>query len=326
MVTKRNRTPISDPRDPQGWHILTETFLEWLGIQNYSKNTIERRREHLYPFVQWAQERGLHQPMQITKAILERYQRHLFYYRKKNGQPLSNHAVQGRLSVLRNFFKWAARKNHILYNPASEIELPRVEKRLPKHILSAAEVETIMAQCDLNDPLGIRDRAILETLYSTGMRRSELAHLKLRELDSDRGTIFIRQGKGKKDRVIPIGDRAIAWINRYLEEVRPSLAREPDEGILFLTHRCQPFNLKGLSTVVRDYIDAANIGKRGSCHLLRHACATLMLEGGADIRFIQALLGHADLSTTEVYTRVSIQKLKEIHTATHPARLKRNTR
>jgi integrase/recombinase XerD len=325
MARKKNRTPISDPHDPQGWHVMSETFLEWLGVQNYSKDTIEHQRERLYPFAQWAQERGLHQPMQITNALIERYQRYLFYYRKKDGQSLSNHAVVGRLSVLRSFFKWAARKNHILYNPASEIELPRAEKRLPKHILSAAEVETIMVQCNLDDPLGIRDRAMLETLYSTGMRRIELAHLKLRDLDNERGTVTIRQGKGKKDRVVSIGDRAIAWINRYLEEVRPSLVREPDEGILFLTHRSQPFHLDRLSAVVRGYIDAANLGKRGSCHLLRHACATLMLEGGADIRFIQALLGHADLSTTEVYTQVSIRKLKEIHTATHPARLKRST-
>jgi integrase/recombinase XerD len=229
MVAKKNRTPISDPRDPQGWHVLSETFLEWMGIQNYSKDTIEHQRERLETFVHWALERGLHQPIQITKAILERYQRHLFYYRKKDGQPLSNHAVHVRLGALRSFFKWAARKNHILYNPASEIELPRVEKRLPKHILSAPEVEAIMAQCDLSDPLGIRDRAMLETLYSTGMRRIELAYLKTRELDSDRGTVTIRQGKGKKDRVVPIGDRAIAWIKRYLEEVRPSLVREPDE-------------------------------------------------------------------------------------------------
>ena len=324
MARKKYHTPIGDPGDPQGWHIMTETFLEWLAIQNYSADTVEHFRESLRLFVLWALERGLHQPMQITKALIERYQRYLFYYRKKDGQPLSNHAVQGRLHSLRSFFKWAARKNHILYNPASEIELPRRETRLPKHILSASEIETIMAQCNMNDPFGIRDRAILETLYSTGMRRIELGRLKICELDHERGTVIIRQGKGKKDRVIPIGERAIAWIKRYLEEVRPSLVREPDEGILFLTYCSRPFHLNVLSKLVRDYIDAANIGKRGSCHLLRHACATLMLEAGADIRFIQAMLGHADLNTTEIYTRVSIAKLKEIHTATHPARLKRS--
>lgn len=323
MARKKYHTPISDPGDPQGWHVMTEAFLEWRTVQNYSADTVKHLRESLRLFVLWAQERDLHQPMQITRVLIERYQRHLFYYRKKDGQPLSNHVVLGRLLALRNFFKWAARKNHILYNPAGDIELPRLEKRLPKHILSATEVETIMAQCKHNEALGIRDRAILETLYSTGMRRLELAQLKICELDHERGTVTIRQGKGKKDRVIPIGKRAIAWIKRYLEEVRPSLVREPDEGILFLTNRFSPFNPDALSQLVRDYIDAANIGKRGSCHLLRHACATLMLEGGADIRFIQALLGHADLNTTEIYTRVSIAKLKEIHTATHPARLEK---
>jgi integrase/recombinase XerD len=194
---------------------------------------------------------------------------------------------------------------------------------LPKHVLNVSEVETILSRCNLADPLGVRDRAMLETFYSTGMRRSELANLKVMDLDYERGTVMVRQGKGRKDRMIPIGDRALAWIKRYLDEVRPSLVREPDDGTLFLTNLFEPFTPNRLTQLVRDYIDAAELGKRGSCHLLRHACATLMLENGADIRFIQQLLGHAELSTTQIYTQVSIQKLKQVHAATHPARLDR---
>lgn len=164
---------------------------------------------------------------------------------------------------------------------------------------------------------------MLETFYSTGMRRSELAGLHLHDLDFERGTVMVRQGKGRKDRMIPIGDRAIAWIKRYLDEVRSSLVREPDTGTLFLTNLNEPFTPNRLPQLVRDYIDQADIGKRGSCHLLRHTCATLMLEGGADIRFIQQLLGHAELTTTQIYTQVSIQQLKQVHSATHPARLER---
>lgn len=315
------RDPLGDPNDPHGWHALTESFCEWMGVRNYSPRTIHGRRTYLRYFIEWAQERGLHRPMEITKAILERYQRHLFHHRKRDGLPMTARSMHARLIPVRAFFKWAARQNRILYNPASEIDLPRMEKRLPKHILNAGEVETIMAQCPLSDPLGLRDRAMLETFYSTGMRRSELAGLHVHDLDYERGTVMVRQGKGRKDRMIPIGERALGWIRRYVDEARPGLVREPDDGTLFLTNLFEPFTPNRLTQLVRDYIDAADLGKRGSCHLLRHTCATLMLEGGADIRFIQQLLGHAELSTTEIYTQVSIQQLKQVHTATHPAKI-----
>ena len=224
---------------------------------------------------------------------------------------------------IRAWFKWLARQNYILYNPASDIEMPRLERRLPKHILTVEESEQIINQPDTTTPTGIRDRAILETLYSTGMRRMELINLKLFDIDPDRGTVMVRQGKGRKDRMIPIGERALKWIEKYQSDVRPELSTPNDEGILFLTHLSDAFTPNRLTQMVRDYIDAADIGKRGSCHLFRHTIATLMLENGADVRFIQAMLGHVSLETTQIYTQVSIRKLKDIHTATHPAKLQR---
>lgn len=182
----------------------------------------------------------------------------------------------------------------------------------------------MLAQADLNDPIGLRDRAILEVLYSTGIRRREVVELSICSLDRDRGTLFIRKGKGRKDRIIPIGERAMAWVEKYVQEVRPKLAMEPDEGILFLTGEGEAVTPGHLTDQVSAYIEKAGIGKKGSCHLFRHTMATLMLEGGADIRFIQQMLGHESLNSTQLYTRVSIRKLKEIHTATHPgARLAR---
>ena len=225
---------------------------------------------------------------------------------------------------MRALFKWLTRSNLILYNPASEMELPRLEHRLPKAVLSASEADQVLNQPDLEDPLGVRDRAILETFYSTGVRRFELIRLRLYDLDVARGTLMVRQGKGKKDRMIPIGDRATAWVDKYLVEVRPTLAFEPDDGTIFLTNEGEPFTPNRLTQLVRTYVDRADIGKRGACHLFRHTMATLMLEGGADTRFIQEMLGHAKLETTQIYTQVSIRKLKEIHSATHPgARLRR---
>lgn len=319
--THTPRDPLGDPHDPHGWHVLTESFCEWMAVHNYSPRTIHGRAVYLRYFVEWALERGIVRPMEVTKAIIERYQRHLHHHRKRDGHPMTSRSMAARLVPVKAFFKWAARHNRILYNPASEIELPRMEKRLPKNILNAAEVETILARCDLTDPLGLRDRAILETFYSTAMRRMELAGLHVQDLDHDRGTVMVRQGKGRKDRMIPIGERALGWIGRYLDEVRPLLVREPDDGTLFLTNLNEPFTPNRLTQLVREHITAADLGKTGSCHLLRHTCATLMLEGGADTRFIQQLLGHAELSTTQIYTQVSIRQLKQVHTACHPARL-----
>jgi integrase/recombinase XerD len=313
--------PFGDPSDPQGFGTLCPAFLEWMRIKNYSENTIAGRQHYLGAFVSWCQDRGITQPAEVTKALLERYQRWLYHYRKDNGKALTFSSQFAHLVPVRAFFKWCAKKNHTLYNPAGELDMPKLEKRLPKHVLTASEADRVLNQANTNDPLGLRDRAIMETFYSSGIRRLELSNLKLYDLDVERGTMMVRMGKGKKDRMIPIGERALAWIDRYITEVRPLLARQPDEGVLFLSNQGETFSPNRLTQLVREYVAAADIGKSGSCHLFRHTMATLMLEGGADIRFIQQMLGHVKLDTTQIYAQVSIRKLKEIHTLTHPARL-----
>ncbi len=319
----RAKRALADRSDPQGLAAFVVRYLEWLAVHNYAAPTIENREVYLGYFVAWCSERGLNTPREITKPILERYQRSLYHWRKKNGQPLTFRAQHARLIPIRGFFRWLTRQNHLLYNPASELELPRLEHRLPKHVLTISEVEQVIGQPDTGEGQGLRDRAILETLYSTGMRRRELIGLALFDIDRERGTVMIRLGKGKKDRMIPIGERALSWITRYQEEVRPGLVvgREPAHlATLFLTHTGEPFTPNRLTQLVREYVQGAKLGKSGSCHLFRHTMATLMLENGADIRYIQAMLGHAELSTTQIYTQVSIRKLKEIHTATHPGK------
>jgi integrase/recombinase XerD len=313
----RNRKPLPETVLAQ----LLERHLEDSRVKNYSPYTIRSRRVHIGFFLRWCAERGITEPVEVTRPVLEAYQRHVFHYRKKNGEPLAFTGQQDRLVPLRVWFKWMARHHHILHNPASELEMPRLGFRLPKAVLTATEAEQIIAQPDTREALGVRDRAILETLYATGMRRLEIANLKLWDVDAERGAVTIRQGKGKKDRVIPIGDRAAEWIARYIRDIRPRLVVEPDEGTLFLSNAGEPLSLDYLTEMVRGYVDAANIGKRGACHLFRHTMATLMLEGGADIRFIQAMLGHAKLETTQVYTHVAIRQLREIHRVTHPANL-----
>jgi integrase/recombinase XerD len=301
---------------------LLEKHLDHLRMRDYSEYTLKGRRVHIGFFLDWCRERGIAEPVEVTRSVLESYQRHVFNYRKKNGEPLGFNGQHDRIVPLRVWFKWMARQHHILHNPASEIELPRLGMRLPKAVLTAAEAEQILQQPDINDALGLRDRAVMETLYTTGMRRLELVNLKVWDLDIERATVTIRQGKGKKDRIIPLGDRTALWVRKYLEESRPQLVSEPDDHVVFLSNAGDSFSLDYLTEMVRGYVDAANIGKRGACHLFRHTMATLMLEGGADIRFIQAMLGHADLKTTQIYTHVAVRQLQDIHRATHPAKLK----
>ena len=296
-------------------------YLEWMQVRQYSENTVETRRNQLGVFLRWCNERGLENPHEITRPVLERYQRYLFHYRQRNGCPLSFRTQHGMLVPLRGWFRWMTRQNHILHNPASELELPRLGHHLPKHVLTVEEVELVLQQPTISDPMGLRDRAILETLYSTGIRRGELIQLKLYDTDLRGGTLFIRQGKGKKDRVVPIGERAIKWIEKYLREVRPELTVEPDDMTLFLSQYGDASSRDHLSGMVHDYLLAANIGKGGGPHLLRHTMATLMLENGAGLRFIQEILGHEKISTTQIYTHVSIRRLKQVHQATHPAQL-----
>jgi integrase/recombinase XerD len=315
---RKPKAPIGDPHDPDGFGVWTRRYLEALRIQNYSERTVENRESYLGVFVTWCEARSLVQPREVTKPILERYQRHLFHLRKDNGKPLSFRAQYARLMPVRGLFKWLARQNVLLWNPASDLDLPRPEHRLPKHVLTASEAEQVLGEPDLKDPLGVRDRAILETFYATGIRRTELIKLGIYDIDTERETVMVRQGKGKKDRVLPLGERALAWVGRYVSEVRTKLVMPPDEGTLFLTNYGEAFSPARLTQMVRNYVKAAELGKTGACHLFRHTMATLMLENGADIRYIQEMLGHAELTTTQIYTQVSIQKLKAVHALTHP--------
>lgn len=304
-----------DPDSLAAWMLR---YLEWMAVTNYAETTVASRKIDLHLFNEWCLTRSLGKPNEITKPILERFQRYLYHYRKPNGKPLGFHRQSVLLQGIKGFFKWLAQNNHILYNPASELILPKVPKQLPKDILTTDEVEAILNQADLSSPFGVRDRAIMEVLYSTGIRRSELINLTIYNVSESRGTLFIDQGKGRKDRVVPIGERALAWLNKYLEEVREELLVDPNVTTLFITYQGNGFHPNKLTAVIRDYIKQADIGKSGSCHIFRHTMATQMLENGADVRFIQEMLGHASLDTTQRYTHVSISKLKEIHVATHP--------
>lgn len=321
MATKKpwKLTEIpGDAKDQKGFPVLVATFVAWLRVRNHSESTVRNHAFALGGFAAFLLERGIGQPALVTRPMIERYQLHLFHLRRKDGKGLSFRTQTGFLQSIRSFFRWLSKNRYILANPASDLDLPRKEDRLPTTAFSVQEVEQVLAGIDLSTPVGIRDRAMLEVLYSTGIRRQELINLTVFDIDAGRGTVMIRQGKGKKDRMIPIGERALAWLEKYQTEVRPNFVVSPDEGILFLSVYGEKLGATTMTTLVRNYITKAGLDHSGACHLFRHTMATLMLENGADIRFLQEMLGHSNLKTTEVYTHVSIRALKEVHTRTHP--------
>lgn len=305
---------------------LIAEHLGGLAATHYAASTVAARRRDLTHFAAWCGVRSLPHPGALTLPILERYRHTLFHARKPDGLPLGCGSQTQKLLAVKQFLRWATRMRLIAVDVGAALELPRRPQHLPRAVLAVSEVERVLAQPDLADPMGLRDRAILETLYSTGMRRLELITLALRDLDVARGVVLIREGKGRKDRVVPIGERALDWIERYLTQVRPRDVVEPDPGHVFLTRRGRPLRPNRLTELAHRYVAQANLGKSGSCHLFRHTMATLMLEGGADVRYLQAMLGHAQLTTTELYTRVSITQLKAVHQRTHPAHRTREQR
>ncbi|MBD8224654.1 site-specific tyrosine recombinase XerC [Pantoea agglomerans] len=313
------RQPVGPASHPKSLYALLLRFVKWRQERNWSETTLKTQTHHSYRFICWAAERGLHYGAEITRPVLESYQRYLYMYRKDNGEPLTSRTQRTALQPLQTWFRWMTRQGLILANPAADLELPRLEKHLPRTILSVEQVEEILSLCDLMTLQGIRDRALMELLWSTGIRRGEVAVLDIYSPDFSRKILTIVQGKWKQDRVIPVGERALWWLNRYLHHVRPEVLAAPDCKALFLAmDGMAGLTVYGITQAVVPYLRAAGINK-GSCHLFRHAMATQMLENGADLRWIQAMLGHRSVESTQIYTHVSIRALQAVHTSTHPA-------
>lgn len=295
--------------------------------EGYAASTLAGRRLHLRQFLAWCDARGLLAPDELTPGVLERYRQWLYHLRQEDGSALSWATQANKLTAVRMLLAWATRAKRITMNPAAELAMPKLPKRLPRAVLTVSEMERVLAAPDLTTPLGLRDRAILEVLYSTGIRRMELVGLDSTDLDPERGTLFVREGKGKKDRLVPIGERAVRWTLRYLDDVRPTLiehaalraTRHRSTTALFLSARGTRLRATKLTDRLHQYLVKAGIEKPGSVHIFRHTMATLMHDAGADIRDLQEMLGHAQLSTTEIYTHVSIRHLKSVYAMTHPA-------
>ncbi|GLS24606.1 site-specific tyrosine recombinase XerC [Marinibactrum halimedae] len=324
MLRKKHHSTASTQKlnvDHSGMAPYLAHYLEWNRVKGYSEETNKRKDSNLRRFILWCDERGLSHPGEVTKPILERYQRYLFYLRQDNGEPLSYASQNIYLSTVRSFFKWLTQENHIPSNPASEVMPVKRSKRLPQIVLSVDQVDTLLDSVDTQTPEGQRDRAILELFYSTGLRRLEMCRLQLQDLHLSRQTLLVRNGKGGKDRYVPIGKRAVHWVANYLHHIRPLYQLEINASHVFLTDYGEAFTSSNMGRMVKRYLDKAEIKAEGACHLLRHAMATHMLENGAELRYLQAILGHADINTTTIYTHVSMEHLHRVHENTHPAKL-----
>jgi integrase/recombinase XerD len=294
-------------------------YIVWLQVHNYAETTVACRVRYLGYFTDFCLRCGIEAPERVTFELLQAYQQQLYDHRKRCGEPLTVATQAQRLVPVSHFFTWLRRSGRVAVNPASDLLMPKPDRRLPEATLSSAEMSLLLAAPDVARPLGLRDRAVLEVFYSCALRRAELIDLNVNDVDFGRGTVFVRSGKGAKDRYVPIGERALFWLRLYLELIRPRFARDPSSDRLFLSSVGTPLCADWLSRRVRRYLAAAGIQKQGSCHLLRHTVATLMLEGGADIRYVADMLGHTRLETTQRYTRVSIDRLRHVHAQTHPA-------
>ena len=301
--------------------MLIHQFLQAMRMRNCSERTIISWRSILNRFVDWLDQRSIDCLSSVTMEHVAAYRRSLFHYRNpRTGKPLKFNTQAHYLIPLRRWFGWLEHHSFLDSNPAESIELPKSEERLPTSVLTIDEVESLLNSADVSTSLGLRDRAIMETFYSCGIRCGELVALDIYDLNLERDVLTIRSGKGNKDRVVPIGKRAIQWIEKWLSDIRPDLSNENSDQSLFLSKNGRRLGPNYVSNLVNRYLKSIDIHYRGSCHLLRHTAATLMMENGADLRSLQEFLGHARLNTTQIYTHVSIKRLQDVHRKTHPAK------
>ncbi|MBE8598302.1 tyrosine-type recombinase/integrase, partial [Xenorhabdus sp. BG5] len=221
MITAHDNTLITLRQQLEAW-------FDTLRAQGRADRTRETYRSYLLPFIDWCEQRTVRYPAQVTLVLLESWQRYLRAYRKADGQPYGNNGQRERLIALRLWFRWLVQRHHILYNPAEQMVLPKEEKRLPAQILSERETTQVLESLDDQSVLGFRNRVMLEILWSSGIRRMELRQLQRGDIDFERGAVVVNQGKGNKDRVVPVGERALGWLQRYLVNVRPQLAAHYD--------------------------------------------------------------------------------------------------
>ena len=288
---------------------LIDAFCDQVWLQDgLAAASLSSYRRDLQAWTAWLGTRGL---LEADRGDVEGWLADQFRAKAKAT------SVSRRLSALRRFYRLQLERATMREDPTARVRSPKQPRRLPK-LLSEAQVEALLAAPATETTLGLRDRAMLETLYATGLRVSELVGLRLPQVSVDTGVVRV-VGKGSKERLVPLGDEAVEWLQRYAKEARPALAGEAKNACLFLTNRHTPLTRQAFWALIKRYAIKSGIAPTAlSPHVLRHAFATHLLNHGADLRVVQLLLGHADITTTTIYTHVARERLKRLHAQHHP--------
>ncbi len=298
------------PNSSENYRLL-DIYLDYLRVEKgLSKNTLEAYSKDLAEFIQWAEE-SFGGPLSDFK---EKDLRHYFLYKSERG--LSSRSITRKISSIKGLYRYLLKQGHIRENPAELLETPRLSLALPKD-LSLEEVDRLLVQPDPESILGARDKAMLEILYATGLRVSELVALRMQDINLEVGYL-VAYGKGSKERLVPFGEVALEEITRYLVTFRPRLCKAGKVPYVFLNRSGKRLSRQGFWKLLHRYALQAGIASAVTPHVLRHAFATHLLERGADLHSIQLLLGHASISTTQIYTHLNRERLKKIYQRHHP--------
>ncbi len=288
-----------------------ELFLDYLNAERgLSPNTVSSYANDLKKYFRFLLSNGIKHISQIEKTHI------INFIEKERTQGSALSSIARRLSSLKSFHRFLLREKIVRIDPSSTIESPRLWKKIPQ-VLDAKEVERLLSSPNIRKPRGLRDKAILELLYASGLRVSELGSLRVRDVNLEVGFIKVR-GKGGKERLVPLGDVALHFLKRYIEEVRPKLLRNKSSDFLFISSFKKNLSRQSIWKMIKSYIKKARIKKEVSPHTLRHSFATHLIERGADLRSVQEMLGHSNISTTQIYTHINKIRLKEIHRKFHP--------
>jgi integrase/recombinase XerD len=310
-------TTTAPPASPS--RHLTELMLDFLAYleleRGLSRNTLEAYRNDLQQYGSFLERRGI-DPLEVSTGDLRAFVTEI------QGATAAPATVQRKIACLRSFHRYLRREQILERDPTAELRAPRSRARLPK-VLSRDEVGELLRQPRGTSPGALRDRALLETMYACGLRASEAITLELSQLDLEAG-IVRPHGKGSKQRIVPVGSLALRSLREYLERGRPKLVGLRDEPNVFVNARGGALSRQGLYKIVQRYARAAGLEQRMSPHTLRHTFATHLLAGGCDLRSLQEMLGHADIGTTQIYTHLSPERLREVYFEAHPrAQIKR---
>jgi integrase/recombinase XerD len=298
-------------RERRSRAFLLAAYADYVALeQGLSPRTLEAYERDLHRFAEYAESRGTGAPADITAKLLREYVYHL----KDLG--LSPSSIRRNVSAVRGYFRFLIGDGIVVRDPSERLETPKKWRTLPE-VLSVDEVKRLLASPTLDDTLVFRDRALLELAYGAGLRVSEWITLGVRDLMLEDGLIRVF-GKGSKERLVPVGRSAIGAVAVYLRELRPKLEHGEGKGILLLNARGKPLTRMGAWKILRGHVDRAGITKHVSPHTLRHSFATHLLEGGADLRAVQEMLGHVDIATTQIYTHVDREYLRQVHRSFHP--------